>query len=169
MKIGTQHGDAWRKLGKLIEGIGVAMLTTRAADDSMVSRPLQTLEFDAGGDLVFFTAADSDKSEELIAHPDVNIAYAHPGSHRYVSIRGHARIDRDRATIDRLWTAPQKIFFPEGKDDPNLVVLRVHVRDAAYWESAGNFVERALDFAKAMISDEPSDLGKHGHLPVTNA
>ena len=84
-----------------------------------------------------------------------------------MSVRGKVRIDRDKATIDRLWSPVQKIFFPAGKDDPNLVVLHVRIRDAAYWESAGNFVARALDFAKAMLGDEPSDLGKHGTLAGT--
>jgi len=152
------------KLGELIDGIEVAMLTTHAADGSMVSRPLQTLEFDSSGELVFFTAADSRKIEEMRANPDVNLAYANPGKQIYISVRGNATIDRDRATIDELWSAMQKIFFPQGKDDPNLVVLRVRVRDAAYWESAGNFVARALDFAKGMLSKEPADLGKHGKL-----
>jgi hypothetical protein len=58
----------------------------------------------------------------------------------------------------------QAIFFPQGKDDPNLVVLRVRVRDAAYWEPAGNFIARALDFARGMLDDEPSDLGRQGKL-----
>jgi general stress protein 26 len=153
-----------RKLGELVEGIEVAMLTTHAADGSIVSRPLQTLEFDTDGELVFFTAADSAKLAELAANPDCNVAYANPSTQAYVSVRGRASVDRDRATIERLWSAPQKIFFPLGKDDPNLAVLRVKVRDAAYWESSGGFVARALDFAKGMMSGDPSDLGEHGHL-----
>jgi len=164
MKNETQATEDLRKLGELVDGIEVAMLTTHAADGSLVSRPLQTLEFDARGELVFFTAADSRKIDELHANPDVNIAYANPGKQVYVSVRGSARIDRDRATIDALWSPVQKIFFPKGKDDPNLVVLRVRVRDAAYWESAGNFIARALDFATGMLSQEPRDLGKHGTL-----
>lgn len=152
------------KLCELIDGIEVAMLTTHAADGSMVSRPLQTLAFDAGGELVFFTAIDSRKVDELTSNHDVNLAYANPAKQIYVSVRGTARIDRDRATIDALWSPVQNVFFPEGKDDPNLVVLRVRVRDAAYWESAGNVVARALDFAHGMLSKEPRDLGKHGKL-----
>ena len=167
MKSETQATADLRKLGELIDGIEVAMLTTHAADGSMVSRPLQTLAFDAAGELVFFTAADSRKVSELTDHQDVNIAYAHPGDQRYVSVRGKVRIDRDKATIDRLWSAPQKIFFPAGKDDPNLVVLHVRIQDAAYWESAGNFVARALGFAHAMLSEDASDLGKHGTLAGT--
>jgi general stress protein 26 len=152
------------KLGELIEGIEVAMLTTHAADGSMVSRPLQTLEFDASGDLVFFTAADSRKLADLGTNPDVNLAYANPKKQVYVSVRGTARWDRDPATIEALWSPVQKVFFAQGKADPNLVVLRVRVRDAAYWESAGNFIARALDFASGMLSQAPRDLGRHGTL-----
>ena len=160
-----QHANAdLAKLGELIDGIEVAMLTTHAADGSMVCRPLQTLRFDANGELIFFTAADSHKVDELRANPDVNIAYAHPGRQCYVSVRGSARFDRDCATIDELWSVTQRVFFPQGKDDPNLAVLHVRVRDAAYWESAGNFVARALDFARGMLAQEPSDLGRHGTL-----
>lgn len=164
MKIDIQRSADLRKLGELIDGIEIAMLTTHAADGSMISRPLQTLALDANGELVFFTAADSHKLDELGGHADVNLAYADPGAQRYVSVRGQARIDRDRATIDALWSATQKIFFAGGKDDPDLVVLRVRVRDAAYWESAGNFIARALDFALGMLGDQPSDLGRHGKL-----
>lgn len=164
MKIDAQASADLRKLGELLDGIEVAMLTTHAADGSLVSRPLQTLALDGNGELVFFTAADSGKLGELELNPDVNLAYAHPSHHRFVSVRGRARISRDRATIDELWSATQAVFFPQGKDDPKLVVLRVRVRDAAYWEPAGNFIARALDFARGMLDDEPSDLGRRGKL-----
>jgi general stress protein 26 len=157
-----RDGDL-HKLAELIEDIEVAMLTTRAADGSMVSRPLQTLKLDANGELIFFTGANSHKVAELTDDHGVNLAYAHPGEHRYVSVRGRARMDRDDDTINELWSPAQKVFFPDGKDDPNLMVLRVRVRDASYWE-AGNMIERALDFARAMLDDAPSDIGEHGHL-----
>ena len=152
-----------RKLGELIDGIEVAMLTTQAADGSLVSRPLQTLKLTAEGDLVFFTAADSAKVEQLTDDLDVNLAYANQDDKRYVSVRGRARINREQALIEELWSPAQNVFF-SGKDDPNLTVLRVRVRDAMYWESAGNFVERALDFARGMWSEQPRDLGHQGHL-----
>ncbi len=164
MKSESQPTADLEKLGDLIEGTEVAMLTTHAADGSMVSRPLQTLKFDGGGELVFFTSVASRKIDELAANHDVNLAYANPSKQNYVSVRGTARVDRDRATIDALWSPVQKIFFPLGKDDPDLVVLRVRVRDAAYWESAGNFIMRALDFAHGMLSKDPKDLGKSGTL-----
>jgi general stress protein 26 len=164
MKLDIQPTADLRKLAELIDGIDVAMLTTHAPDGSMVSRPLQALKLDSNGELVFFTSIDSTKVDQLTENHDVNVAFSDPNQQRYVSVRGCARMDREAATIEELWSLPQKIFFPHGKDDPRLVVLRVQVRDAAYWESAGNFVARALDFARGLLSDEPSDLGRQGTL-----
>lgn len=152
------------RLGELIKDIEVAMLTTRTNDGSLVSRPIQTLRLDANGELIFFTASKSHKVEDLTDDASANLAYADPGEHRYVSVRGRARMDRDDDTIHELWTPAQKIFFPEGRNDPNLMVLRIRVRDAAYWEASDNFVARAFDFARGMLDDAPSDLGEHGHL-----
>jgi len=152
------------KLGELVEDIDVAMMTTRAADGSMVSRPLQTLKLDDNGEFIFFTAAKSHKVDELTADSAVNLAYANPGKQRYVSVRGRARMDRDPDTINELWSLPQKIFFPKGKDDPNLMVLRIRVQDASYWEGASNFIARAFDFARGMLDESPGNLGEHGHL-----
>ena len=166
MKDDTAASPALTRLAELIQGIEIAMLTTRAADGSMVSRPLQTLQFNGGRELVFFTAADSTKVDELAAHPQVLLSYADPDRRRFVSVRGTASIDRDATTIDALWTPSQRVFFPGGKSDPNLVVLRVLLRDAAWWEPVGNFAMRALDFVRGIISDEPQDLGRHGIIKL---
>lgn len=159
------HGGL-HKLGTLIDNIEVAMLTSRAPDGSLVSRPLQTLKLDANGDIIFFTAASSHKVAELTEDASVNLAYAHPSDQRYVSVSGRARMDRDPELIDELWSPVQKVFFPRGKEDPDLMVLRVRVHQASYWESAGNFVERALDLARGMLGNSPGDIGEHGHIDV---
>lgn len=164
MKIEGQGSADMNRIAELVEGIEVAMLTTHAEDGSMVSRPLQVLELDRDGEFVFFTAIDSLKVAQLDEHADVNLAFVDPRRHRYVSVRGSVRFDRDRATIDELWSLPQKVFFPEGKEDPHLVVLRVRVRDAAYWEPAGGTVARALDFMHGLVGEQPADLGRHGIL-----
>lgn len=164
MKKEDGRNDDLDRLGELIEDVEVAMLTTHASDGSMVSRPLQTLQYEGDGELVFFTSMDSHKTEELHAQADVNVAYANPAKQTYVSLRGDAVLERDRATIDRLWSAPFKVYFPQGKDDPNLGVLRVRVRDAMYWEASGNFVGCTVDFIRAAISQDPSRMGDHARL-----
>jgi len=169
MKIEDQRTVELSRLAELVDGIDVAMMTTHAEDGSMVSRPLQVLKLDAGGEFVFFTAIDSFKVAQLDEHADVNLAFSDPRRQRYVSVRGSARVDRERATVDELWTLPQRVFFPRGKDDPHLAVLRVRVRDAAYWEPVGGVVARALDFMHGLVGEEPADLGRHGILRRADA
>lgn len=111
MKDDTVATAARKRLAALIEGIEIAMLTTRTADGSMVSRPVQTLQFNGGNELVFFTAANSAKLDELTEHPDAPLSYADPKQGRFVSVRGTASIDRDAATIEALWTPVQRVFF----------------------------------------------------------
>lgn len=152
------------KLAELIDGIEVAMLTTRSADGSMVSRPLETLKLDSNGELIFFTGAKSHKVAELTDDASVNLAYADIAHRRFVSVRGRARMDRDEETINELWSPAQKIFFPAGKNDPNLMVLRIRVRDASWWESSDTFIGRALDFARGMMDESSEELGQQGHL-----
>lgn len=52
----------------------------------------------------------------------------------------------------------QKIVVPDRNDDPNLMVLRVSMRDARYWKGAGNFIERAFVLARALVDEFSSNL-----------
>ena len=58
--------DSLDKLGKLIEGIEVAMLTTRLADGRLLARPLRTQQLDEDGALWFITDRNSHKAEEIV-------------------------------------------------------------------------------------------------------
>ena len=42
-------------------------------------------------------------------------------------------IDHDRAVIDRLWNRFIAAWFQGGKDDPNLVLLRLDAERAEIW------------------------------------
>lgn len=62
-------------LGKLLENIDIAMLTTVGANGYLVSRPLSTQQAQFDGKRVwFFTEADSPKIDEIRRHPKVNLA-----------------------------------------------------------------------------------------------
>lgn len=165
MKLEPQTNAELDKLGRIVKDIGTAMLASLADDGSLVTRPLETLQLNAEGELVFFTSANSAKVAQLTEDRHVNLAYVDSANKRYLSVRGQSRMDRDEDTINALWSMEQKVFFPQGKNDPELMVLRVKVRDAMYWEAAsGNILEQALDFAQGLVSDEPEDLGTREHL-----
>jgi general stress protein 26 len=142
-------------LRKLVHDLQIAMLSTVAADGTVLSRPVQTLDFDADGVLWFATAADSDKALEIRHNPHVGLSYADRGDNSYVSISGPARLVRDQARIDALWSPAMSIFFPQGKDDPNLTLVRVEIERAEYWNGPGTIVGKMLYLAAAAITGNP--------------
>ena len=141
------------RIGKLLEGIDIAMLTTVGKQGYLVSRPLSTQESSFDGKTIwFFTEADSPKIAEIRRNGKVNLAYASKEKNTYVSIAGKASISRDADKIDELWSDALKAFFPKGKEDPNLVLLEVQVRTVEYWDGPGTLLGKLVTFVIARVT-----------------
>jgi len=148
-----------QKVLDLIKDVKYAMLTTTAADGTLHSRPLTTLEADFDGDLRFLVAADSDLAQEVRARPQANLGYADPRGNTYVSVSGTARVSHDPARAEQLWNGWAEGFFPGGPQDPNVGVLEVTVRSAQYWSIPGGVLGRITAYVKA-ASGNVSDIAE---------
>jgi general stress protein 26 len=124
-----------RKLRKLIKNTRIAMFTTVAADGRLRSRPMATLKGGFDGDLWFVTRSSAPKAEEIKDNQHVNLAYADTDDDRYVSISGLASLVRDPAKVQDLWRRRLRAWFPEGKKDPELALIRVRIDRAEVWDS----------------------------------
>jgi len=127
------------ELWELVEGIEVAMLTTRRADGHMVSRPMATQRRSAGADFWFVTMEGLPKVREISEEPKVNLSYYRDRTKEWVSVSGVAKISRDRDKIRRLWSPDWKLWFPDeggakdgGPDDPRILLIGVDARSAQY-------------------------------------
>jgi general stress protein 26 len=146
------RADAIAKVRELIHDIRVAMLTTVALDGTLHSRPMMTQEAEFDGTLWFLTGQDTAKASEVAGHRGVNVSYAEPDDHRYVSLSGVATIVRDRGKAEELWSPLYRAWFPEGLDDPNLVLLQVDVQLAEYWDSASGKMVALAGFLKSLVT-----------------
>jgi len=158
------RAKAIKLLGEKIKGIKVAMLTTVDSDDTVHSRPMATLEMEFDSDLWFFTYADAPKVGDVRHDQQVNLIYVKEADNRYVSISGTAQLVRDRAKIDQLWKPFLQAWFPKGKDDPNLALLKVAAHHAQYWDGPSTFVGEALVIARDMITGSHDTGGTHEKL-----
>jgi general stress protein 26 len=156
--------DDVTKLAKLIKGIEVAMMTTEDDDGTLRSRPMQTQQTVFNGTLWFFTHASSHKVQEIDREHRVNLSYADPASSRYVSVSGLATLVRDRAKIDELWSPALKAWFPDGKDDPEVALLRVDVSKAEYWDAPSSKLVKLVGFTKALLTGQQYDPGENEKL-----
>jgi|ERR1019366_2846250 general stress protein 26 len=124
------------RLNELTNGIDFAMLTTVRTDGSLHSCPMATQAADATGAIWFFSSNHTEKVEAIKTDPRVNLAYSDASGQRYVSVSGNCELVRDHAKAKELWNPAYKAWFPKGLDDPNLILLRVVILDAEYWDSA---------------------------------
>lgn len=152
------------KLRELIEGVKFAMLTTRAEDGTLSSRPMTTLETDFDGALWFLASADSTQAMDIEERATVNVGYASPENGRYVSVQGSAEVMHDREKARALWNPVFTTWFPAGPDDANLAVLRIEIASADYWETPAEHGERIYALEHAAQTGDTSALGDHAHV-----
>lgn len=133
----------------LIKGIDTAMLTT-ITDEGLISRPMKTQEVEFDGDLWFFTKKETDKYKEILHDKEVNVAYA---GKSYVSVRGRAEIVEDLAKKKEQWRKPYEKIMKASYDDPNIILIKVKVEAAEYWET-GNFTKQVAFLYKRMTGQE---------------
>ena len=160
--------DSLVKLWDLIKHIRCAMFTTRDAAGHLHARPMTTRNSDLDEDssLWFFMSRRGDTVADLSADPVVNVAYADPDDDRYVSVSGIASIVDDTARTQRLWPTPAEAWFPDGGDDePDLVLVRVRITQANYWDAGDGRIAHILRRARAAVTGRPpSRLGRHGEV-----
>ena len=159
--------NAAKRLRKLIKGARAVMLTTQDGEGRFRSRPMLPGAFEDGV-LWFLTRLPSAKTAEIADNQRVNLAYASPKSDRYVSISGVASIVRDAGHVRDLWQREHKAWFPGGRKDPDLALLRVQVDQVEYWDAdSGRMVPLPGEFdtatagipAKGKAAVSPGALG----------
>ncbi len=71
---------------------------------------------------------------------------------------------RDRKKIEELWKPEFKMWFPEGKDDPEIALLKVSLEKAEYWDSPSSIFGYALSFVSAVVAGKQADFGENRKL-----
>jgi YD repeat-containing protein len=147
-----------------IKDIQFVMLTTVEQDDDLRSRPMATHDMDDDGTIWFFTYDDSAKVREIQRNDRVSLSYTDTGSETYVSAAGKAELVKDRAKINELWSDFLKAWFPEGKNDPRIALLKVTLHQAEYWDRPGGKMVKLFQVAKAIVTGEQDQGGRNEKL-----
>jgi len=124
------------QLNELISGIEFAILTTVRPDGSLHSCPMASHGSDAAGVLWLITGSNTEKVEAARTNQRVNLSFADHSAERYVSISGFCELVRDHVKAKDLWNPSYASWFPGGLDDPSLILLKVEVHQAEYWDAA---------------------------------
>jgi general stress protein 26 len=164
-------GKKLEDLYALIEGMEIAMFTTRRADGQLVSRPMATQTQAEGSDLWFVTDIESEKLDELEHDPHVNLAYYRDGTREWVSVSGTATVTQDRRAIHELYRPDWKAWFGDqggdrdgGPDDPRLALILVDVQLATYLKVDKPKPVVLFEVVKGMVTGTPPNVGEQRHV-----
>ncbi len=158
------------ELHALIDGIEIAMLTTRDADGRLIARPMATQSFDGPADLWFMTSSETHKVEEIDGDAEVNVSFMN-GAKEWISISGTARLDADRERIHELYKPDWKAWFDDrggdengGPDDPRIVLIDVTAYHVTYFKHDRPRPLVLLEIARAAVSRSTPNVGTIRHI-----
>jgi general stress protein 26 len=137
-------------LNQLIGDIDFAMLTTIRPDGTLHSCPMAAQKVQADGIIWFLSDANTEKVEAIRTDHRVNLTYTDADSQRYVSITGHCELVRDQGKTKQLWKPVYQTWFPKGVDDPNLVLLKIHMEQVEYWDAGKGRMAKLVDSTQSV-------------------
>ncbi|MBX3205333.1 MAG: pyridoxamine 5'-phosphate oxidase family protein [Labilithrix sp.] len=148
-------------LRELLESFDTAMLITRH-DDREHARPMAVAAVEGADTVWFATSQAAPKSEEI--RKDARVSATFQSGRRFVALSGRAELVSDRAKIQELWKPTWRVWFPEGKEDPTLVLIRVTVTDAEFWDYTGaRGLRYAFEAARALLTKHEPAMGEGQH------
>lgn len=159
--------DGAAKVADLVSDIKFAMLTTVDADGELVSRPMAHQDVEADGDLWFFSSRDSRKVEHVKANPHVAVTLA--SSSTWVSINGSAEVVDDDQKAKDLWSTDMEAWFPQGPEDPSIVLIKVTGETAEYWDGPGGRVSSVLSLVKSKLTGKRYSGGDNDKVDLGSA
>lgn len=153
-----------RELSSKIADIKIAMLTTTEPDGSIDSRPMYTFKIEDDGLIWMFARKSSRKTTEIELNPHVVLNYSDPTNDLYVTVKGTASVTRDPLKIEELWNDRYKTWFPYGKEDPELCLLRVQPDKAEYWDTPDLLLAQIVSLVKNTITGKVNEEGEHKEI-----
>ena len=154
----------------LIDGIEIAMFTTRREDGHLVSRPMATQHRVEGADLWFVTDLTTNKLEELRFDSHVNVSYYRDRTREWVSVSGIARVSQDRGKIQELWRPDWRAWFPgEGEnsgtpEDPRIALILVDADSVVYMVNNKPAPLVLFEVARGILTGKTPDVGSVRHV-----
>jgi general stress protein 26 len=137
------------------------MLTTIDEDGGFYSCPM-TLQQAEDGVLWFFTSTTTPTAQGV--RRDSRAAVAVMSDDRFfASAYGSAALVGDRARMRTLWDDSVSAWFPQGVEDPHLVLIRLDVERGEYWDADQSSLLKMFDAGTGRATGE-HERGEQGSL-----
>lgn len=142
------HND---KFYSLLKDFRTAMLITNSSK-GLCARPMALAGIETNCEIWLITDSHSAKVDELSEFPQVHITCQNEHD-SYLSLSGIATTSQDRQKIKALWKEPFRVWFPEGAEDPQILLIHIIPQRAEYWDNTGyNKAKYLFQAVKAYVT-----------------
>jgi len=112
--------------------------------------------------LWFLASRSSDLVTEIGQGSTAHFCLVGDNNRFYACLRGTIEQVADDEKKDELWGPISGAWF-EGQDDPDVVLLKMSLRDAEVWSNTDSRLQFAFEIARANVdSSHQPDVGEHG-------
>ena len=123
------------------------------------SQPMTAYREEEAGTIWFFTRDDTDLARDVAGGRPAMFTYGSKDQEVWACFHGRLSISRDQAIIDKHWNPIVAAWYPDGKDDPHLTLLRFDGDDGRVWISKKGAVGFFFEVAKANLTKTLPDVG----------
>ncbi len=127
------------KFWKALKSDMTMMLGLDGVEDGH-ARPMTALLDGERSPMWFFTSTDNAIVRKLGEGNRAIATFASKGHDIFATVHGTLGLDNNPATVDRLWNRHVAAWFPGGKDDPKLALLRLDAERAEIWLDASSLM-----------------------------
>tara|TARA_A100001391_G_scaffold48774_8_gene29184 strand:- start:2358 stop:2828 length:471 start_codon:yes stop_codon:yes gene_type:complete len=117
------------------------------------------LDKDANHAIWFFGSRSSD----LAKGGPVTATFAGKGHEMFARFSGVLVEEPSSERLEHFWSKPVEAWYPQGKQDPNLILLRMDLGQAELWNSDLGF----LDTARMLFGFDMREEAKDEHVETT--
>ena len=164
-KTDLSWADSIDKIRHIAKG-EVAMMHTFGDRKVGVVRPMATAGIDDDGTLWFLSNAHSFKNQQLDGDQVMQLTYSVKARSEYMVLDGRGSELRDQTKIDELWNAFDKTWFPDGKKDPSITLIRFTPELGHYWDTKHSKMVQFLGMAVGAVTGKPTDDSIEGDLQL---
>ncbi len=150
----ADHDNSQEIAEKFIDKLKSSPFVMLGLMDGQHSEPMTAqLDDDQPNTLFFFAGKDNRAAKG----GDAMVQFVAKGHDFFGCLAGTLSQQNDAAQIDKLWNNQVEAWFPGGKTDPNLALLRFDVDSAELWETDISLSGKLkMLFGGTISSDESS-------------
>jgi general stress protein 26 len=151
-----------QKFWKELEGSPFVMLAFADARDSEVRPMTAKLE---GQRIWFFGSRSDDLVGETEAPRAALATFTSKGHDLFAVIRGTLVPETDPKAIDRLWDSSTAAWYPKGREDPGIALVRFDTDRAELWNAAGTSLAKSV--YRRLTGGDPREAAQEEKAEVT--